>query len=179
MLAILAAVDASTYRTRYQQARNEADKGATQSADFQATAETLDKRLARAQVELAAAQAAVVREREIVVELNKTVTRLGEDLAKASRAEMPGLTTRPNAGAMSAIAAGGTFPSATLPIAGVPMNRREPTPTVPPCSARNNSPGPRAGRWTPTVSRWTPPVSRWTPAVSRWTPAVAPSALHQ
>lgn len=120
-----AAVDANTYRSRYQQVREQADKATTQLTEVQATADTLEKRLAKTQMELAAAQAAVTRERELVADLHKTVGRLGEDLAKAARVEMPGISTVPTSMAVNSLTAGGAFPSAALPMAGVPVARRE------------------------------------------------------
>jgi len=81
--------------------------------------------LAKTQVELAAAQASISRERELVADLQKTVGRLGEDLAKASRVEMPGISSVPTASAVSSFTTGGAFPSAVLPMAGVPVARRE------------------------------------------------------
>jgi len=125
LLTTWAAVDANTFRTRFQQTREQADKAATQLADAQATADTLEKRLAKTQVELAAAQASISRERELVADLQKTVGRLGEDLAKASRVEMPGISSVPTASAVSSFTTGGAFPSAVLPMAGVPVARRE------------------------------------------------------
>ena len=125
LLTTWAAVDANTYRTSYQQLRDQADKATAQLTDAQATAETLEKRLAKTQMELAAAQAAITRERELVADLHKTVGRLGEDLAKAARVEMPGISTVPTSMAVNSLTAGGTFPSATLPMAGVPGVRRE------------------------------------------------------
>ena len=125
LLTTWAAVDANTYRTRYQQVREQADKATTQLTEVQATADTLEKRLAKTQMELAAAQAAVARGRELVADLHKTVGRLGEDLAKAALVEMPGISTVPTSMAVNSLTAGGTFPSAALPMAGVPVARRE------------------------------------------------------
>lgn len=125
LLTTWAAVDANTYRTRYQQTRGQADKSTAQLTEIQATADALEKRLAVAQVELAAAKASIIREREMVADLQKTVGRLGEDLAKASRVDMPGISTVPTASAVNSFANSGAFPSAVLPMAGVPVARRE------------------------------------------------------
>lgn len=132
LLTTWAAVDANTYRTRFFQARDQGEKATALHSDVQTTVDALEKRLAKTQVELAAAQASISRERELVTDLQKTVGRLGEDLAKASRVDMPGISTVPTASAVNSFAAGGTFPSAVLPMAGVPVARREkgPAPAV-------------------------------------------------
>lgn len=125
MLTTWTAVDANTNRTRFQQVREQADKATTQLTEVQATADTLEKRLAKTQMELAAAQAAITRERELVADLHKTVGRMGEALAKAARVEMPGISTVPTSMAVNSLTAGGAFPSAAMPMAGVPVARRE------------------------------------------------------
>ncbi len=131
LFATWAVTDANSYRSRYMQARAEIDRGAAQLTDIQATADTLDKRLARAQIELAAAQAAVLRERELVADLNKAVGRLSDDLAKAARIEAPGLSSSAASSALASAQTQGGFPVATLPTAGVPAARRDGLSTTP------------------------------------------------
>ncbi len=131
LFATWAVTDANSYRSRYVQARAELDRGAAQLTDSQATADTLDKRLARAQIELAAAQAAVLRERELVADLHKAVGRLSEDLAKAARIEAPGLSSSAASSALASAQTQGGFPVATLPTAGVPATRRDGLTTTP------------------------------------------------
>lgn len=131
VLAAWAGLEANANHKRYEQARNEAKQTADQAAEAQATSETLDKRLASAQVELAAAKAAFTHEHALVVDLQKAVSRLSDDLAKASRIDAPGISTVPTAAAVHAMTNGGAFPSASLPTAGVPNTRRDnPEPAV-------------------------------------------------
>ena len=125
LLTTWAAVDANTYSSLYQQTSQQAKNATDQLTVIQTTADALEKRLAVAQVELAVAKASLGREREMVADLQKAVGRLGEDLAKASRVEMPGISTVPTASAVNSFASSGAFPSAVLPMAGVPVARRQ------------------------------------------------------
>lgn len=120
VVAIWACIDASAQRTRLQLAKQQVEEATTELTHVKTTAEELDKRLAQAQVELAAAKAATIRERELVTDLQKTNGRLAEELVKSSHAnDAPMLTTTPTASALSTMLATG-FPSPVSPSAGVP-----------------------------------------------------------
>ncbi len=119
-VSIWACVDASTQRTRWQLAKQQAEDATTELTHVKTTAEELDKRLAQAQVELAAARAATARERELVTDLQKTNGRLAEELVKSSHAnDAPLLTTTPTSAGQSTMLATG-FPTPLSPSAGVP-----------------------------------------------------------
>ncbi len=121
VVTILACVEASTQRNRWMIAKQQVDAATTELTHVKTTAEELDKRLAQAQTEIAAARAATLRERELVAELQKTNGRMAEELVKASHAtDAPLLTTTPTAGSVATMLATGSFPSPVSPSAGVP-----------------------------------------------------------
>lgn len=123
-VAIFGYMEASTHKTRWQLAKQQADEAKTAVTHVQTTADALDKRLAQAQVELIAARSATLREREIVTDLQKTTARLAEELVKRLQpSDAPFLTTTPAPGTVAAMVATGAFPAAVSPSAGVPTRQ--------------------------------------------------------
>ena len=124
-IAVWAFTEANFYRRLASEARDQQERSIEELVVLKVRAESQERRLAQAQVELAAQRAATTRERELVADLQKTIGKLGEELARATRPIEPGLSTVPTIDAVTAVTASGAFPSPDNPAAGVPAIRRD------------------------------------------------------
>ena len=124
-VAIWAFTEASASRRAAIQALAERDKAQEDLALLRIQSESTDRRLAQAQTELAAAQASATRERDISNHLQIAVDRMSETIARNRQASEPSLSMVPTTAAVMAVLAPGSFPTASIPAAGIPVTRRE------------------------------------------------------
>ena len=84
-IAVWAFTEADGQSRVARDSRTERDKAAEELAVLKIQSESQERRLAQAQVELAAERANTAREREIAAEMQRTVDKLSEELARIAR----------------------------------------------------------------------------------------------
>ena len=125
-IAVWAFTEASSQNRVARDSRTERDQAAEELAALKIRAESQERRLAQVQVELAAERANTAREREITADMQRSVNKLGEELARIARTGGGAdLSMVPSAAAVQAVTAPGAFPTPGIPTAGVPNTRKD------------------------------------------------------
>lgn len=125
-IAVWAFTEASGQSRVARDSRTERDKATEELAVLKIPAESQERRLAQAQVELAAERANTAREREIAADMQRTVNMLGEELARIARTGGSADNSMvPTAAAVHAVTAPEAFPAPGIPTAGVPNTRTD------------------------------------------------------
>ena len=130
-IAVWACTEANGQSRVARDTRSERDQLTEAVATLKIQVESRERHLAQVQVELAAERANAAREREIAGEMQRTVNKLGEELARIARTGGgASISMVPTAAAIQAVTATGTFPAPGIPTAGVPSARKEKTLTT-------------------------------------------------
>ena len=125
-IAVWAVSESNAVNRALRESRDRAERANGELTALKTQAESQERRLAQSQIELAAERAATTRERQMVADLQRTVDKMGAELARIARTGgEPELSMVPTASAVSAVTAPGAFPLPSIPSAGVPSTRRD------------------------------------------------------
>jgi hypothetical protein len=125
-IAVWAFSEANAVNRALRESRDRLEHANGELTALKSEAESQERRLAQSQIELAAERAATTRERQVVSDLQRTVDKMGAELARIARTGgEPELSMVPTASAVNAVTAPGAFPLPTIPSAGVPNTRRD------------------------------------------------------
>ena len=125
-VAVWAFSEANAVNRSLRESRDRMERANGELTALKSQAESQERRLAQSQIELAAERAATTRERQVVSDLQRTVDKMGAELARIARTGgEPELSMVPTASAVNAVIAPGAFPLPTIPSAGVPNTRRD------------------------------------------------------
>lgn len=125
-VAVWAFSEANAVNRALRESRDRVERANGELTALKTQAESQERRLAQSQIELAAERAATTRERQVVSDLQRTVDKMGAELARIARTGgEPELSMVPTASAVNSVTAPGAFPLPTIPSAGVPSARRD------------------------------------------------------
>lgn len=125
-IAVWAVSESNAVNRALRESRDRVERGNGELTALKTQVESQERRLAQAQIELAAERTATARERQMVTDLQRSVDKLGAELARIARTGgEPELSMVPTASAVEAVTAPGAFPLPSIPSAGVPNARRD------------------------------------------------------